>query len=102
MSPLIAVLDVESLVAIVVPIGAVFIVAMTAIVTTHYRKLRHDDMEATLKMEMVQRGVAAEEIERVLAARMGGPSRHGRRGQPPLQQQPQQPQQQQGAQAAGH
>jgi hypothetical protein len=32
-------------------------------------------MEATLKMEMLQRGMSAEDIERVLKARSGGPRR---------------------------
>jgi hypothetical protein len=59
---------------VAIPIGAVFIVVMTAILTGHFRKSQRDDMEATLKMEMIQRGMSAEEIERVLAARLGEPS----------------------------
>jgi hypothetical protein len=61
---------------VAIPIGAILIVVMTAILTGHYRKLQRDDMEATLKMEMIQRGMSAEEIERVLAARLGEPQQH--------------------------
>jgi hypothetical protein len=71
MNPLIAETDVEMLVGIIVPIGALLIVFVTVIITGHYRRMQRDDMEATLKMEMIQRGMDAEEIERVLAARMG-------------------------------
>ncbi len=57
-------------------LGLVFIigmivVAVAAIVAVYYRRTQRDDMEATLKMEMIQRGMSAEEIERVLSARMG-------------------------------
>ncbi len=82
MAPLFAAIDGDQAIAIGVPIIAVFVVAMTAILTAHHRKMQRDDMEATLKMEMVQRGVSADEIERVLAARMGKPSRHRRGGGP--------------------
>lgn len=83
MAPLLAAIDGDQAIAIGIPIIAVFVVAMTGILTTHHRKMQRDDMEATLKMEMVQRGASADEIERVLAARMGRPSRPGRRGGSP-------------------
>jgi hypothetical protein len=73
-----ATVDVGLIVGIVVPIGSLLIVVMTAIITSHYRRLQRDDMEATLKMEMIQRGMSADEIERVLAARLGSWSRHSR------------------------
>jgi hypothetical protein len=86
MAPLLASVDVGLLVGIVVPIGSLLAVIMTAILTSHYRRSQRDDMEATLKMEMIQRGMSAEEIERVLAARIGVESRHMRRhGQPQWQ-----------------
>ena len=90
MTPLVADIDVAMILGIVVPIGSLLAVIMTAILTNHYRKLQRDDMEATLKMEMIQRGMPAEEIERVLAARIGRESRHARRqGQPQMRHQPQ-------------
>jgi hypothetical protein len=79
MTPLLAAIDIEMIVGIVVPIGSLLAVALTAIITVHRRRLQRDDMEATLKMEMIQRGMSAEEIERVLAARFGVESRHMRR-----------------------
>jgi hypothetical protein len=48
-------------------------VAIIALITAHKRRAQRDDMEATLKMEMIERGMAADEIERVLAARMASP-----------------------------
>jgi len=79
MVPLIAATDVGQIVAVALPILSLLVVLMTVILTSHHRKLQRDDMEATLKMEMIQRGMSAEEIERVLAARVGLPPQHGRR-----------------------
>jgi hypothetical protein len=50
-------------------------VAFAKVVSAHYRRSQLDEMEATLKMEMIQRDMSADEIERVLAARLG---QHGR------------------------
>ena len=47
-------------------------VAITKVVAVHYRKTQLDEMEATLKMEMIQRGMSADEIKQVLEAKMGG------------------------------
>ncbi len=49
------------------------IVGVTLILSINKRKMQRDDMEATLKMEMIERGYSAEDIERTLAARMGPP-----------------------------
>jgi hypothetical protein len=46
-------------------------VAITKVVSSHYRKTQLDEMEATLKMEMIQRGMSADEIDKVLGAKMG-------------------------------
>lgn len=59
------------LVGVVAILGGVA-VAITAVVSAHRRRMQLDEMEATLKMEMIQRGMSAEEIERVLAAGMDG------------------------------
>ena len=45
-------------------------VAVTKVVSAHYRSTQLDEMEATLKMEMVQRGMPADEIAKVLGAKM--------------------------------
>jgi hypothetical protein len=86
MTPLLAA-NTADIAFVAIPIGAALIVVMTALLTGHFRKSQRDDMEATLKMEMIQRGMSAEEIERVLAARIGEsqPSGHPR----PFQMQPQ-------------
>ena len=47
-------------------------VAIAVVVSTHYRKSQLDEMEATLKMEMIQRGMAADDIAKVLGAKMAG------------------------------
>lgn len=57
---------------VAIPIGAGMIIALVAILTGYHRKMIRDDMEATLKMEMIERGMSADEIERVLAARLSG------------------------------
>jgi hypothetical protein len=67
---------IEAVLGICLPILALTIVGVTLIVSINNRKMQRDDMEATLKMEMIERGMSAEDIERVLAARMG-PSGHG-------------------------
>lgn len=46
-------------------------VAITKVVAAHYRRTQLDEMEATLKMEMIQRGMSAAEIKQVLEAKMG-------------------------------
>ncbi len=58
------------LVGVVAILGGVA-VAITAVVSAHRRRMQLDEMEATLKMEMIQRGMSAEEIARVLESRMG-------------------------------
>jgi hypothetical protein len=45
-------------------------VAIVKVVSSHYRRTQLDEMEATLKMEMIQRGMSADEIDKVLGARM--------------------------------
>ncbi len=44
-------------------------IGLVAVVSYHYRRSRMDDIEATLKMEMIQRGMSADEISKVLEAR---------------------------------
>ena len=75
MAPIFAAINEEEILFVAIPILSVLIVLMTAILTSHHRKMQRDDMEATLKMEMIQRGMSAEEIERVLAARIGSQPR---------------------------
>jgi hypothetical protein len=70
MAPLLGIVN-EDVFFVAIPILSILVVLMTVILTNHYRKLQRDDMEATLKMEMIQRGMSAEEIEQVLAARLG-------------------------------
>ena len=48
-------------------IGAAVIV-VTKLVADYARRTKRDEMETTLKMEMIGRGISVEEIERVLLA----------------------------------
>lgn len=66
----------EAILGITMPFATGIIIGVTLIVSSYRRKMQRDDMEATLKMEMIERGMSAEDIERVLAARIGPPSRH--------------------------
>src|SRR5262245_63318391 len=49
-----------------------FAVSVIKAVLAHIRRTKLDDMEATLKLEMVQCGMSAGDIERVLSAKVGG------------------------------
>jgi hypothetical protein len=57
------------LVGVIAILGGVT-VAITMVVSAHRRRSQRDEMEATLKMEMIQRGMSADEIAKVLGARM--------------------------------
>jgi hypothetical protein len=48
------------------------IITVVAILTDHYRKTQLDEMKATLKMEMIERGMSAAESAQVLQAKSGG------------------------------
>jgi hypothetical protein len=82
---LLASVPIEAVLGISLPLAAIVAISLTAILSYHRRRMQRDDMEATLKMEMIERGFSAEEIERVLASRMNssrgkrhacGPARH--------------------------
>lgn len=64
---------IEAVIGICVPFLSFVIVGVTLILSINRRKMQRDDMEATLKMEMIERGYSAEDIERTLAARIGPP-----------------------------
>ena len=66
---------IENIVILALPVLSTAIVLVILILTHHNRRMQRDDMEATLKMEMIQRGLSAEDIERVLSARIGSKPR---------------------------
>lgn len=54
-----------------VPLGAILlssIVAIAIVGISHWKKVRIAEMEATLKQQMLDRGMSADEIAKVLAA----------------------------------
>lgn len=51
-----------------IPILCGSLIALTAIVSNHWRKHRQTELEITLKQDMLNRGFTAEEIERVVKA----------------------------------
>lgn len=57
-------------IGLVAIVGAV-ILAVTVVIAVYKRRTLLDEMEATIKIEMVQRGMSAEDVERVLQAKMG-------------------------------
>ncbi len=69
-----------------VAVAGGLIIAVVAVVTSYFRDSQRDEMDATLKMEMIQRGMSADEIEKVLKASSGSfdPSALGRRTGPRL------------------
>jgi hypothetical protein len=62
-------------IAILAIVGAITVTIIKVAGAANTRRMQLDDMEATLKMEMIQRGMAAEDIQRVLQAKMGTPQR---------------------------
>lgn len=45
-------------------------IAISTVVTYHRRRMELDEMEATMKMEMIQRGMSAQDIKTVLEAKL--------------------------------
>ncbi len=64
-------LKIEEWVGILLLVGTVggVAIAVVAIITDYFRRSRRDEMDATLKMEMLERGMSADEIIKVLRAR---------------------------------
>jgi hypothetical protein len=57
-----------------VPLGAILlssIVAISIVAISQWKKVRIAEMEATLKQQMIDRGMSADEIVRVLSASAG-------------------------------
>lgn len=76
MIPILAITQAETnILTVALPVLASAVVLMTLILMHYRRRMQRDDMEATLKMEMIQRGLSAEDIERVLAADIGSKPR---------------------------
>ena len=44
------------------------LIFVTAVIATQWRKVRQSEIEASLKAQMLEQGLSAEEIERVTAA----------------------------------
>ena len=57
------------LVGVIAILGGITI-AITKVVSDHFRKSQINEMEATLKMEMIQRGMSALDIKQVLEVKM--------------------------------
>jgi hypothetical protein len=45
------------------------LIAITAILASHWRGVRQAELEASLKHELVERGMSVDDIERVIKAR---------------------------------
>jgi len=56
------------LVGVIAILGG-FSVAITKVLSSNRRRMQLDEMDATLKMEMIERGMSADEISAVLKAR---------------------------------
>jgi len=53
----------------------VTVIVCVPVVAECWRKMRRDELNAGLKQDMIARGMSADEIERVLAARSDSPRR---------------------------
>lgn len=68
----------DSEVELFIPLGVLFIIGATisaVFAVIQWRKIRIAEMEATLKQQMLDRGMTADEIVRVLGASSNGQSR---------------------------
>ena len=61
----------ENLVLLLFVLGGVLVMLVFAVGAV-WHQFRKSDIEASLKHEMIQRGMSADEIERVMAAKMSG------------------------------
>jgi hypothetical protein len=60
--------DPEAFFGIVIAVGGAFLVAIVGIIVWHWYKWRKREIDANLKLDMLARGMSAEDIERVLSA----------------------------------
>ncbi len=58
----------EAFFGIVIAVGGAFLVAIIGIIASHWYKWRKREIDANLKLEMLSRGMSADDIERVLSA----------------------------------
>jgi hypothetical protein len=60
----------EVFILAIVVVGSVvgLVIAVTALITKNWRRVRQLDIEGALKQDMLQRGLSAEDIERVIRA----------------------------------
>jgi uncharacterized membrane protein YciS (DUF1049 family) len=68
----------DSEVELFIPLGVLFIIGVTiftVFAVVQWRKIRIAEMEATLKQQMLDRGMSADEIVRVLSTSSNGQSR---------------------------
>jgi hypothetical protein len=73
--------DVSHLAEVVVPLAAILgsgLVAILIIAVVSWRKVRVAEMDAALKQQMLDRGMSADEIVRVLGASSPTGCRHSR------------------------
>jgi len=60
---------------VVAPLVLAALVGIVAIIAVNWSKVRRAEFDATLKHDMLQRGMTADEIERVLRASQSSPCR---------------------------
>ena len=75
-------LEAEKLALLIPILGGVggFVTAVLIVAAVQWRMVRHAEIEATLKSQMLEQEMSAEEIERVLQAGLTiGGRRHSRR-----------------------
>lgn len=65
------------LLALIAIIGGLYLpilggvtVAITKVIAVHFRRIRQDDMEVRLKLEMILRDMSADEISQILEIRL--------------------------------
>jgi hypothetical protein len=66
----------EAVVALILMMAGGIFIAMIAILSHHWRRARESAYNARLKQLMIERGMSAAEIERVISAREQPPAHH--------------------------
>jgi hypothetical protein len=61
---------------VLVLFGGLILVSLVVVIGAIWHQFRKSDIEGFLKRDMIARGMSADEIERVLAARIGPPKRN--------------------------
>ena len=56
---------------------AIAVITCAPLLASYWRQMKRDELETSLKRDMIARGMSADEIERILQAKMHGTKKDG-------------------------